>query len=144
MVGGNYPPGMSKRDFIRAGIDDPHNHECEFEPDDSRDDPIIEDGAAIFHFQCRYVEGRWGEGYSCEETKSYRFEYAELDLPNSDRVDLPDITGWDTVGDDVAERVIGIEEAYYSGDLDDMYVNPDPDSGCVELVLDGYTLRYEA
>lgn len=67
----NYPDGMSKRDFIRAGIDQPHNHEHEWEPT-GRDDPIFEDGAAIFIQSCGYAEGRWGEGWACEETRSFR------------------------------------------------------------------------
>jgi hypothetical protein len=36
------------------------------------DNPIFEDGAAIFHERCDYSEGRWGEGWSCEETRSMR------------------------------------------------------------------------
>lgn len=145
MVGGNYPPGTSRRDLIRGGIIEPHAHECEFEPDDPRDGPIIEDGAAIFHLRCNYVEGRWGEGWSCEETKTYRFEYGELDTPDDERIDLPDITEWDEVPDDVAEQVIRIEEEFHAGNNDvEMYVDPDPDGGCVELTFEGYTLRFSA
>lgn len=144
MVGGNYPPGTSRRDLIRGGIIEPHAHEHEWELGDV-DNPVIEDGAAIFHERCRYVEGRWGEGWSCEETRTYRFEYDELDTPDGDRIDLPDITEWDDVSSYAEERVLHIEQAFHEGnERVDIYVDPDPDSGCVELEMDGYTLRYSA
>jgi hypothetical protein len=57
----NYPPGMSGQDFVRAGIDQPHHHEHEFEP--SEECPIFEDGAAIFYEHCIHSEGRYGEGW---------------------------------------------------------------------------------
>lgn len=77
MVGSNYPPGMSKRDFVRAGIDQPHHHEHEWEPDEEHY-PVFEDGAAIFIEYCLYAEGRWGEGYACEEMRTNRCDVERI------------------------------------------------------------------
>lgn len=143
MVGSNYPPGMSKRDFVRAGIDQPHHHDCEFRP--AQDDSlIIEDGAAIFFEECRYVEGEYGQGYSCEETRSYRFEYDTLELLDGGEIDLPTIEEWDTVNDELAEVIIAIEEAFLNGDsrAELSSIHPDPDSGEVAIDYLGYTLCY--
>ena len=74
-----YPPGMSKRDFVKAGIDQPHNHEHEWRLDDM-ENPMFEDGAAIFHEYCDYVEGRWGEGWSCEESRTLRCDVERVVL----------------------------------------------------------------
>ena len=87
MVGSNYPPGMSKRDFVRAGIDQPHDHEHEFESDPV-DWPILEDNAAIFHEYCMYSEGRWGEGWSCEESRTTRCELRSISLVREGRPDI--------------------------------------------------------
>lgn len=144
MVGSNYPPGMSSRDFVRAGIDQPHSHEHEFLIDDSRVSPIFEDGAAIFHEECRYVEGRHGQGYSCEETRSYRFEYHKLILPNGHEVKLPSIEGWDELSDAVQEVIINIEEKTATHDLNELNMTVDPDKthGEVTLEWNGSTLTY--
>jgi len=140
----NYPPGMSKRDFVRAGIDDPHNHECEFLMDDDRANPIIEEGAAIFHTECRYVEGEYGQGYSCEETRSYRFEYDVLELLGGGEIQLPTINEWEKVNDELAEVVVAIEEAWHNGDsrVELSSIDPDPKHGEVAIDYLGYTLCY--
>lgn len=72
----NYPPGMSGQDFVRAGIDQPHHHEHEFEP--SEECPIFEDGAAIFYEHCIHSEGRYGEGWTCGKTCTIRFELKQI------------------------------------------------------------------
>lgn len=144
MVGSNYPPGMSSRDFVRAGIDDPHHHEHEFRGDDERANPIFEDGAAVFFEECRYVEGRHGQGWSCEETRSYRFEYDHLVLPNGHEVELPSIEDWDEVNDAIASIVITIEEAAWKNDPKEMNMKVDPDKthGEVSIEWQGSTLVY--
>jgi hypothetical protein len=145
MVGSNYPPGMSKRDFIRAGIDDPHHHEHEFRPMDSQVAPIIEDGAAIFQEECRYVEGEYAEGWSCEETRTYRFEYSTLESPSGKEWELPDITNWEEVSPGIEKKVITIEERFHNhgpGDDVSLDVDPDPDAGKVTLTYKGWKLHF--
>lgn len=68
---------MSKRDFVRAGIDQPHHHEHEWMPLEA-DYPIFEDGAAIFQEICNYAEGRYGEGWRCDKTRSHRCEVERI------------------------------------------------------------------
>jgi hypothetical protein len=142
---GGYPPGTSRRDLIRGGIIEPHHHEHEWEMDDHRADPIIEDGAAIFHLQCRYVEGRYGEGWECEETKTYRFEYDTLTDLSGTEHDLPEIGGeWDQLDDYIEKAVIEVEERFVSGDEESelVSVDPDPDSGEVVISWKKWVLRF--
>jgi len=141
MAGGNYPPGMTSRDFVRAGIDDPHHHEHEFMPMDSHG-PLIEDGAAVFIEECRYGEGEFG--WQCEEQRSYRFEYDCLELLDGGEIDLPSIDEWDTVDDELQEVIIAIEEAFLDGDskADLSSIHPNPDSGEVAIDYLGYTLVF--
>jgi len=102
--GSNYPPG-AKND-PRAPYNQPdQSHEHEWRPCD-RDTPVIEDGTAIFHEQCEYAEGRYGEGWQCKETRTYRFEYDTLESPIGVEFELPDITQWDDVNDDLAKKVV--------------------------------------
>lgn len=150
--GGNYPPG-AKND-PRAPYNQPdRSHEHEWRPTDpdhrGRNQPIIEDGAAIFHEECNYAEGRHGEGWQCEETRTYRFEYSTLESPDGEEWELPDITEWDDhdLPEEVAERVITIEERHcYIGPGDEetpIDVDPDPECGVVTIEHDGWTLRFE-
>jgi len=141
-MGSNYPPGMSKRDFIRAGIDNPHDHEHEWRHGDI-DNPVIEDGAAIFHQQCRYVEGQYGEGWECEETRTYRFEYSTLESPDGEKTELHDITEWEENDDDIAEKVVSIEEAFHNfPDEVSFDVDPNSDCGQVTLTYKGWELHF--
>jgi hypothetical protein len=149
---GGYPPGTSRRDLIRGGIIESHDHEHEWEMDDHRADPIIEDGAAIFHLQCRYVEGRYGEGWKCEETKTYRFEYNTLVTPfcrGDECYELPEIDEWenDCISEDfddyIGKAVIEVEERFHSGDKDvTIEVDPDPDDGEVVIKWHGLELSF--
>ena len=82
-----YPPGMTSRDFVKAGIDTPHDHECEFEHARG-ENPIFEDGAAIFIESCHYAEGRWGEGWECEEMRSLRCDVERVVLIRDDKPDV--------------------------------------------------------
>lgn len=142
----NYPPGMGRRDKIRAGIIEPHAHEHEWWPDE-HNGPLIEDGAAIFTQVCEYSEGEFGEKWSCDETRTYRFEYSTLETPDGDKYDLPTINKWDEIdSDEIAEKVVRIEEQHcYVGPGDEettMKVDPDPDCGFVSIEWNGYTLYY--
>lgn len=72
-----------------------HAHEHEWRPvEDSF--PMYEDGAAIFHYRCKYVE-RTGEsysakhdetfydiGYECDEHKTVRYDIEEIRFTPSD------------------------------------------------------------
>jgi len=137
----NYPPGMSGRDFVRAGIDQPHSHEHEWVENCGVDGPIIEDGAAVFFQECNYSEGRYGEKYQCQETNSYRFEMDRLVMPSGFEHSLPTIEDWDKIAPEVQDLIMEIE----SQPMDDveMNIHPDPDNGEVAISYDGYTLCYE-
>lgn len=144
MVGSNYPPGMSKRDFVRAGIDQPHHHEHEWEHGDM-DNPVIEDGAAIFHQRCLYSEGRYGEGWECEETRTYRFDYSTIESPDGKEWELPDITNWDEAPEEVAKKVIIIEKRFHGkgpSEKVEFDVDPDPDNGQVTITYKGWELHF--
>jgi hypothetical protein len=140
MAGNNYPPGMSHRDFIRAGIIQPHRHEHEWGTA-TRDSPIIEDGAAIFNQQCEYVEGQYGQGYQCEETRSVRFEYGDIESPDDEYWQVPEITEWTGDGpdlpDDIAAKVVTVEQ---EGKI--IGVDPHPELGEVSLSHEGWTLTF--
>lgn len=87
MVGSNYPPGTSAGD-PRAPWNAPdHSHEHEWMPCEP-DYPIFEDGAAIFIESCHYAEGRWGEGWECEEMRSLRCDVERVVLIREDKPDV--------------------------------------------------------
>jgi hypothetical protein len=136
-----YPPGTSASD-PRAPWNAPdRSHEHEWRPID--DAPIIEDGAAIFHEECRYAEGRYGEGWQCEETRTYRFEYSELVSPDGESTDLYDIGDWNQNSGQVREKIISIEERFSRHEHGKIDVDPDPDCGVVVIKMGGWELRYE-
>lgn len=143
MVGSNYPPGTSRRDLVRGGIIEPHNHECEWIPE-FRDGPIIEDGAAIFHETCNYAEGRYGDGFQCENERSYRFEYDTLEVPVvEEEIELETISDWEDMEQPVRDVIIYLEAEFLNGNDDvDLAVDPDPDYGEVAISHCGFTLSY--
>ena len=142
--GGNYPPG-AKND-PRAPYNQPdRSHDHEWRPGDM-DNPVIEDGAAIFHERCQYAEGRHGEGWECEETRTYRFEYSTLESPGGKEWELPDITNWDEAPEEIAQKVILIEERFHGkgpSEKVNFDVDPDPDAGVVTIEYKGWTLKFE-
>lgn len=142
--GGNYPPG-AKND-PKAPYNQPdRSHEHRWRPDDM-ENPVIEDGAAIFHEHCTYAEGRHGEGWQCEETRTYRFEYSKLVSPDGHEYDVKPIDEWEENIDLVKQKVVTIEERFHDlgpGDEVSWDVDPDPDCGVVTIKYDGWTLRYE-
>jgi len=139
-----YPPGTSAGD-PRAPWNEPRAHEHEFEPRQDRS-PIIEDGAAIFHEECQYAEGRYGGGRQCEETRTYRFEYSTLESPDGKTVELPTIAEWPSDMPDGRDgKVVEIEEAFHShgpGDKVGFHVDPDPDCGKVTIEYEGWKLHF--
>lgn len=129
-----YPPGMSKRDFIRAGIDEgPHHHECEFYPEEG---PILEDGAAIFIAECEYAD----RDYSCDETESFRFDYDRLILPDGEEIVVRDVSAWDYEYETgvVGSLVVAIENEHFGTDGGIIEsIDPDPHDGQVVLKTKG-------
>lgn len=143
---GNYPPGTSAGD-PRAPWNAPdrsHEHRWRHEEEDVI--PEIEDGAAIFSEECQYAEGRYGDGWQCEEVRHYRFEYSWLESPDGKEWEIPPIEDWE--GSDVvkAREVRQIERAFHEhgpGDKVAFDVDPDPKQGIVSISYDGWTLNYE-
>lgn len=140
--GGNYPPG-AKND-PKAPYNEPdHSHEHEWRRDTRKADPAIEDGAAIFQDECAYREGPRGEAYSCNKTRTYRFEYSTLESRNGSVWQLSDVGSKTALEAFLWGVVIEIEEAYHNTDEVEINVDPDPDAGQVTLKHDGWTLTYE-
>jgi hypothetical protein len=143
--GSNLPPGASSDPNAPFNQKD-HSHEHQWEPSDP-DTPIIEDGAAIFYEECVYAEGRWGEGWQCEETRRYRFGYDTLVSPKGTEHEIPEITEWnDTeVPEKHLDKVQVIEERFAEfgpGDKVSFDVDPDPDNGVVTIGYCGWELNY--
>jgi hypothetical protein len=104
---------------------------------------VIEDGAAIFERECEYAEGRYGEGWQCEATDRYRFEYDRLVTLEDHSIDLLTIEDWDQIDEKIREIVLAIEEAYAIDDYRvSIDVDPDPVSGQVTIDYLGYSLIY--
>lgn len=141
----NYPPG-AKND-PRAPYNQPdRSHEHRWREDAGHINPMIEDGAAIFYEECQYAEGEYGNGWQCEETRSYRFEYSKLETPKGTEVTLPTISEWDELPDTLQENIIKVEDAFRQhgpGDDVSFDADPDPENGVVTIEYDGYALKYE-
>jgi hypothetical protein len=141
--GGNYPPG-AKND-PRAPYNQPdRSHEHRWWHDEEHINPVIEDGAAIFQEECLYAEGRYGDGWQCEETRTYRFEYDCVEVLGGGEIQLPSITDWENVNDELSEVVVAIEEAWHNGDsrAELSSIDPDPSGGEVAIGFLGYTLYF--
>jgi len=145
-MGGNYPPGTSAGD-PRAPWNAPdRSHEHRWRHEEQDVIPEIEDGAAIFSEECQYAEGRYGDGWQCEETRTYRFEYSWLETEDDQEIELHPIEDWEKNDEAVREAVVAIEERYNNegpgGDVT-LDVDPDPKYGIVSIKWDGLTLNYE-
>jgi hypothetical protein len=144
----NYPPGMSGRDFVRAGIDQPHYHEHEFFSDNT--DPIFEDGAAVFSESCDYVEGEYGQGYRCEESRWIecgldRVVKIRNGAPNIDYLASEESPSMDRHIERVLEKAIVTVE---TGDDYSMFIEKsdppnDRGDGYVRVKIKDYILIYE-
>ena len=133
-----YPPGMGYRDKVRAGIIEPHHHECEFRPIET--DPIIEDDAAIFIHECNYVEGEYGQGWSCEETRSTRFDLAWVEKKLGDEPNIRYLESELKHFWLVAEEAL-IEVESDNGEVVDL--NPNPEKGYVRVESENWVARFE-
>lgn len=138
----NYPPGVTAGHSHFNPPDRSHEHEWRVVGDD--EGFILEDGAAIFREECIYAEGRRGDGWECEESRHYRFEYSHLSMLKGRSIHLPTIQNWEYVEDDVHEVVMEIEQAWHSDKRGiEVEVDPDADDGHVSISYMGYTLNYE-
>lgn len=148
----NYPPGTSAGD-PRAPWNAPdRSHEHEWYPTDEPN-PILEDGAAIFHDYCEFTEGRWNEGWSCEETRSFR---CELDRVILERENAPDVTYlaetaqtpelWSYVHTLFEDALIAVENGARNGGDELHFQHIDPANeygdGYVEVSVGKYTVIY--
>jgi len=145
MVGNNYPPGTWAGD-PRAPWNEPdRSHEHRWESEEFEINPIIEDGAAIFHEECQYAEGRHGEGWQCEETRTYRFEYSTLESPSGEEWKVPSIENWEEATPVVEKKVVAIEERFHNHrDEVSLDIDPDRDCGQVTLTYKGWQLHFRA
>lgn len=69
----NYPQGTSRRDLVKGGIIQPHDHQHEFEPDNST--PVVFTPlTAVIVEECIYTEGERRTDWSCDETHEITLE----------------------------------------------------------------------
>lgn len=128
----NYPPGMSGRDFVRAGIDQPHHHEHEWVPCEG-ENPVFEDGAAIFLEECLYAEGEYGQGWECEEGRQGRCDVERVVKLRDGKPDIVYLASEDKPRErfGVIERIY--EDALVAIEMTDYYeiqvLDIDPPSG---------------
>lgn len=147
-----YPPGTSASD-PRAPWNAPdRSHEHEWRPQD-KENPIFEDGAAIFLDYCDYAEGRYGEGWSCEETRHLRCDVERVVVHRDDE---PDVTylasteesadGWTYVHSLFEEAIVNVEVGTRNGNNELHFEHIDPANeygdGYVEVSVGKYTVVY--
>lgn len=126
----NYPPGTSAGD-PRAPWNAPdHSHKHEWIPAEKAN-PIFEDGAAIFHDYCEYVEGRYRDGWSCEETRRFRCDVERVVLVRESEPDISylaseedSINEWGFIERLFELALIAVENAARSKDLKVEQVDP--------------------
>jgi hypothetical protein len=155
-MSGNLPPGVTPADIDKhygGGIPD---HEHEWVPVRGLS-PVLEDMAAIFHEQCRWVEvvdsytdhrrdeTYYETGAECEAERDYRFELAYVVDESGTRLDRDDIDRLEEDGDDrfetVIEAVIAAERAF-PDETEVVEVDPHRDEGQVVVRHDGVELGY--
>lgn len=68
--GWNLPPGAANDPNAPYNQPD-HSHDHVWRAVEENS-PVLEDGAVIFYDKCTYTEGRHGESWKCEETKTVR------------------------------------------------------------------------
>lgn len=146
--GWNYPPGAANDPSAPYNQPD-HSHDHEWEPLE-RDFPLFEDGAAIFYEKCHYAEGRYGDGWSCEDIRTTR---CELDRIVKVRDNAPDVA-YLASEEDQTERYEYIEsvfDSFFAHSLNDpcvgSIVDLDPPSdyndGFVRLRVGDYIAVYK-
>ena len=135
----NYPPGTSAGD-PRAPWNAPdHRHEHKFYDVEG---PIFEDGAAMFYARCQYVEGRWGEGWSCEESRWWRCDVERIVLHRDDAPDVAYLASTERPGEEwrhverlFEEILIEVEQQFRDGTLDVVDVYPADEYGDGHVVV---------
>ena len=66
--------------------------------------------------------------------------------PGGKEWELPDITNWDEAPEEIAQKVILIEERFHGkgpSEKVNFDVDPDPDAGVVTIEYKGWTLKFE-
>lgn len=145
----NYPPGTSAGDPRAPWNAADHSHDHEWYPAE-KENPIFEDGAAIFHDYCEYSEGRYGDGWSCEETRSMRFDIERVVISREGEPDVTYLASTEDSADDwsyvhsVFERAIELVECGTEDDLHIRQIDPANKygNGYVELTVGKYTVIY--
>ena len=156
-MSGNLPPGVTPADIDRHYGGGIPNHEHEWMPVEGLS-PVLEDMAAIFHEQCRWVEvvdtytdHRRDETYvetgrECEAERHYRLELAYVVDESGTRLDRDDIDRLEENDDErfetVIEAVISAEQAFPDG-TEVVDIDPDRRNGQVVVRHDGFELGYD-
>lgn len=145
-MAGNLPPGVSPSHPHFNPPDRSHEHLW----DGGRADeyPLFEDGAAIFIESCSYVEGRYGEGWQCEETRTTR---CEIDRVIEIREEKPNITYLASEEDEtwhigwIIEDALILVETATDSSLTIEHIDPPSDlnDGYVEVSIGDYRVIYE-
>lgn len=148
-MGGGYPPGTWAGD-PRAPWNAPdHSHDHEFYDVDG---PIFEDGAAVFIGYCEYAEGRYGDGWACEETRYWRCEVERIIVHREDDPPVSYLASTESPGDKwryvemlYEETLIGVERAARDGEVEvvDEYPANEYGDGYVRVRLGDREVIYE-
>lgn len=144
--GWNLPPGAANDPNAPYNQPD-HSHDHEW-CDGDDENPIFEDSAALFYQECLYEEGRYKNGWQCEESRWLR---CEVDRIIKKRGDDPNVTylfsGFDTAEYDhffnlFENKLIEVESATDRSILD---LDPpnDYDNGFVRVDLGEYEVIYK-
>jgi homoserine trans-succinylase len=137
-----YPPNVSRRDKIRAGIIEPHSHECNFVATEKN--ITYEDNAFYVLFHCDYREGEWGEEYSCDEKIHVRYEISHMYFPEESRANGVEFNQDTKKGCEITHPIARwVVNAYLQDEHSDINVRPDRHDGHVEITYDGIVLRFE-
>lgn len=146
-MSGNLPPGVTAGHPYFNPPD--HSHEHRWYPGE-KENPMFEDGAAIFRDYCDYSEGRYRDEWSCDETRSIRCDIERVVI---NREEEPDVTylastedsadGWSYVHS-LFERAIEAVECGTENDLQIRHIDPANKygDGYVEVSIGNYTVVY--
>ncbi len=115
------------------------------------DNPILEDGAAIFHERCHYAEGRYGEGWECEEARTFRCDVERVVKLRDGEPDVAYLASeedhhneWRFIEWLYEEALIAAERADRNGDLNYLDVDPANEygDGYVRVRVNDYEVVY--
>lgn len=151
-MSGNLPPGVNNADIDRHFGGPSHEHEWELA---QRENPLLEDLAAIFTEKCRWVEilgsftsekydeTFYEEGAECDARRRYRFELAYIKKLTDGE---PDVTFYrsvidfyqrvdDETWDWLMDIIRDVELSHYHGHDEIDVVSCDPDRNTGEFVV---------